>query len=369
MRVLVVTVVHRPDDARIRQREIEALLAAGAEVTYAAPFTDWGVAPDTDRDGLRCLDLPRAAGRRRTAAARAARHLLAAEAPAHDVVLVHDPELVPALASLRGAASMPVRVWDVHEDTAAALSMKSWLPAPLRRPVAGAVHTLEGFAEKRIRLLLAEEGYRERFTGEHPVVPNSTPVPAEVPPPDRPVAVYVGHVTAARGCAELVALAARLREGGSAVRVEVVGHADAESTTTLRTAHDSGDLTWHGFVPNQRALEIVQGAMAGLSLLHDEPNYRHSRPTKVLEYMARGIPVVTTPTPPARALVEEHACGIVVPFRDVAATVDAVRLLETDGSLRARFAKAGHAAALADHDWNTHGREFVEVLRTWAGTP
>jgi glycosyltransferase involved in cell wall biosynthesis len=364
VKVLVVTVVHRPDDARIRQRQIEALLAAGVEVTYAAPFTDWGVAPDVERDGLRCLDLPRAVGRRRLAAARAARALLRAEAPRHDVVLVHDPELVPALATLRGAASMPVRVWDVHEDTAAALSMKSWLPSPLRRPVAGGVHTLEGFAEKRIRLLLAEDGYRDRFHGEHPVVPNSTPVPADVPPPDRPVAVYVGHVTAARGGAELVALAARLRAGGSGVRVEVVGHADAETAAALTAA--AGDLTWHGFVPNQRALEIVQGSMVGLSLLHDEPNYRHSRPTKVLEYMARGVPVVTTPTPPARALVEEHACGIVVPFGDIGATYDAVRRLEGDAGLRAQLAKAGHAAALAEHDWARHGREFVDVLQAWA---
>ncbi|SNR87651.1 hypothetical protein SAMN06265360_12647, partial [Haloechinothrix alba] len=34
MRVLVVTVVHNPRDARIRYRQIRALLEAGHEVTY-----------------------------------------------------------------------------------------------------------------------------------------------------------------------------------------------------------------------------------------------------------------------------------------------------------------------------------------------
>ena len=42
MRVLVVTVVHDPEDARIRHREREALIAAGVQVTYAAPVTGYG---------------------------------------------------------------------------------------------------------------------------------------------------------------------------------------------------------------------------------------------------------------------------------------------------------------------------------------
>ena len=37
-RALVMTVVHHPEDARVRHREIGSLLEAGFEVTYAAPF-------------------------------------------------------------------------------------------------------------------------------------------------------------------------------------------------------------------------------------------------------------------------------------------------------------------------------------------
>ncbi|HJV14035.1 MAG TPA: hypothetical protein VJ625_09095 [Propionibacteriaceae bacterium] len=37
---LVVTVVHNPEDARIRQGQINALIEAGWHVTYVAPFAD-----------------------------------------------------------------------------------------------------------------------------------------------------------------------------------------------------------------------------------------------------------------------------------------------------------------------------------------
>ena len=35
---LVVTVVHNPEDSRIRRRQLAALIAAGWDVTYVAPF-------------------------------------------------------------------------------------------------------------------------------------------------------------------------------------------------------------------------------------------------------------------------------------------------------------------------------------------
>ena len=42
MRVLICTVVHHPADARIYHRQIRALLEAGHQVTYIAPFGEPG---------------------------------------------------------------------------------------------------------------------------------------------------------------------------------------------------------------------------------------------------------------------------------------------------------------------------------------
>ncbi len=114
LRALVVTIVHRPQDARILHREVAALRGAGWDVTYAGPWAATGQTPPV---GLRTLELPRAVGRRRLGAVLAARRLLRAEAPQHDVVLLHDPELLLAIA---GTGLRHV-VWDVHEDPAAAL--------------------------------------------------------------------------------------------------------------------------------------------------------------------------------------------------------------------------------------------------------
>jgi glycosyltransferase involved in cell wall biosynthesis len=162
----------------------------------------------------------------------------------------------------------------------------------------------------------------------------------------------------------MIALAQVLHAEG--IAVELIGAADAEVRPMLRDAQRAGALRWYGFVPNDRALRIAEGAMAGLSLLHDEPNYRHSMPTKVVEYMAHGVPVVTTPLPPAVDIVESTGCGVVVPFQDPAAAVQVLRRLRDDESLRTDIGKRGYNAAREKYHWPVHAQRFVDQLEAWA---
>jgi glycosyltransferase involved in cell wall biosynthesis len=319
--------------------------------------------------GLEGVELPRAAGRDRRAALREARTLLAERGPEADLVLLHDPELLLALPGAmrhwRRAGRTPVTVWDVHEDTAAALAMKRWLPQGLRPALKLGVRAAERLAERHLRLLLAEDAYQARFHRTHPVVPNFATAPLLPPePPGDDRVVYLGHLSRARGVLELIETARLLRP---AVRVEVIGEASPDVRGALAQADRDGWLRWHGFLPNDRALARLSGALAGLSLLRDQPNYHHSRPTKVVEYMAHGVPVVTTPTPLAADLVERHNCGLVVPYQDPQAAAEAVQRLRADPELRTRAAARGRDAALSGLNWQDRAAQFTALLESWAG--
>ncbi|MCD5315471.1 glycosyltransferase family 4 protein [Kineosporia babensis] len=354
------TVVHDPDDARIRYRQLSALLAAGIQVTYAAPFEATHRRPP---EGVTAVELPRAAGRQRITAVSAARRLLHRIGPEHDLALLHDPELLLAVPGLNRRRP-PLVVWDVHEDTAAALRMKPWLPRSVRPLTGAAVRAAERWAERRCSLLLAEEGYRDRFRLDHPVVPNSVPVPDQKPPPpgtDR--VVYLGRITKARGALEMIELGRRL---GPEVKVELIGPADGDLAGLLAHAHAEEWIVHHGFVPNRQALGLLPGSLAGLALLHDEPNYAVSRPTKVMEYMACGVPVVTTPNAVAAEMVGHYGSGKVVPFRDVDAAEAVIRELRSNAGVRERLGSAGWSAARVDLDWSTDGQTFAELIRDWS---
>jgi glycosyltransferase involved in cell wall biosynthesis len=367
MRVVVCTIVHHPADARIYHRQVRALLDAGHQVTYIAPVDSENFSSERSRPQLQVTPVPRAVGRHRLGALLAARRALARHAAGADLILIHDPELLLALARRR---RRPPTVWDVHEDTAAALSTKPWLPRALRPPAALAVHAAERAAERRVHLILAEQGYAARFRRPHPVVPNTTYVPETAPPPAPPGqdqrVVYLGHLSPDRGVGEMIELGRLLRPRG--IRVELIGPADARARALIDPAQAGGLVRWAGFVPNDRALPMVDGALAGLSLLRDEPNFRHSLPTKVVEYMARGVPVVTTPLSAAAELATRYECGFVVPFGDPRAAADAVVELAGDASLRAKMGRRGHEAALRSLGWPADARAFVAQLEDWART-
>jgi glycosyltransferase involved in cell wall biosynthesis len=85
-----------------------------------------------------------------------------------------------------------------------------------------------------------------------------------------------------------------------------------------------------------------------------------------MEYMACGVPVVTTPNAAAADLVGRYHSGTVVPFGNIDAAETAIRTLRADPERRERLGSAGWTAALADLDWRTDGQRFAELIREWA---
>ena len=106
-----------------------------------------------------------------------------------------------------------------------------------------------------------------------PVVPLTDPV---APGDDR--VVYIGSITLERGAAEMAALGHALRDEG--ITVELIGPGrDAATRRLLEEADAAGDITWHGALAELGCgRPRCQGALAGLSLLHDLPNYRQVAP-------------------------------------------------------------------------------------------
>jgi glycosyltransferase involved in cell wall biosynthesis len=86
----------------------------------------------------------------------------------------------------------------------------------------------------------------------------------------------------------------------------------------------------------------------------------------VAEYMARGVPVVTTPLPLAVSLVERSESGFVVPFEDAPAAAEAILTLKADPALRDAMGGRGHQDAAELLRWPEDARAFVDQLEQWA---
>ncbi|MDJ0953135.1 MAG: glycosyltransferase [Acidimicrobiia bacterium] len=335
-RLLVVSTVHPADDPRIRRKLIGTL-----QEDWAVTFAAKGRGP-VDRTGLEWREL---SGGRVMRWLRAGRLLVTGR---YDVASLHDPELLPLglLASLRKRRI----VFDVHENIPAQLRTKDWLPRWLRRPVAALAARLLRWGERRLDITLAEAGYAELFRREHPVFPNYL---AGDPPAPRSVdaetgIVYLGDVTEARGIALAVEAAGR----AGAEHFTVLGRCtpDFRAQLVAIAADHQLHLRFHGFVTPDRALEIVAGAEMGLSPLLDLPNYRRSLPTKVLEYLAVGVPTIASDLPGTRSVVANKPGVLLVPAGDLEAWTKAIAEVGADSALR-NAAAAGAAAIRDSYAW------------------
>ena len=323
-RVLVLSTVHQAEDPRIRRRTV-AVLAREHAVRYMTPPPE-----PTAADDVEWRPLP---GSR---PARWGRALAASLRGDVDLVSLHDPETIPIGLAARVLRRRPV-VFDVHEDVPGQLRTKPWLPAPLRAPLAWLAAALLRVAERSFTITLAEPNYRHLFRRDHPVLPNY-PEPDGLPDPqpsDGSV-VYVGDITEARGAALAVEAVGALPAPRPPLRL--IGRVRPELARRLaaRAADLGVELDLPGFVPHPDAMAAAAGAAVGLSPLADTPNYRHSLPTKTLEYLAVGIPVLASDLPgTAEVLAGRPGVRLLAPS-DVVAWRDALADVLADRTARDR---------------------------------
>lgn len=335
-RLLVVSPLHPPDDPRIRHKLIGTL-----ESNWTITFAGRGRGP-VDQTGMKWLELR---GGRIMRDIRAGRLLLKRN---YEVASLHDPEMLPAaiLASFFGRTI----VFDVHENIPGQIRTKEWLPKSLRKPLAWMVNRILRIAERRLEITLAETGYRDLFVGEHPVFPNY--LVGDPPPPCDPDpavgVVYLGDVTQPRG----LALAVESVAAAGARAMTIMGRCKPDFRWRLLEIAEqrSMQLEFRGFVEPSEALEVAARGQLGLSPLLDTPNYRASLPTKILEYLAVGIPTLASDLPGTRSVVADKAGVILVEPGNVTAWEAAVRRAIHDEGLRAAAAN-GATAIKQEYVW------------------
>lgn len=340
--VSVITSGHDVADARLH-REVAALLARGLRVEVLG----LGDAADGP-PGAAVRTWPRQGSllRARLASRMAAR--------AHGrVLLTLDPDSALA-ANAAAMASGRVVVVDVHEDFARLLADRPWAASGFGlagQAARGLVAAFTALARRAALTVVADEHVPPLTARNRLVLPNR-PVAAMLPGPTepdaRPRALYVGDVRASRGLFAMLE-AVRLAPDWHLDIVGPVAPADqARLDATLADADLAARVSVHGRRPPTQAWEHARGAWCGLLLLTDTPAFREAVPSKLSEYLACGLPVVTTDLPRQAAIVGESGAGVVVPgSADDEVVGAAVAQVLRDWSARPDALTAPRAAATA----------------------
>lgn len=373
-RICIFSTVHLAHDVRLFQAEARTLARAGFDVTVIALRDD----TPSETDGITVVELPRPANRwsRLRLIPRVLRLALRQRA---DLYAFHDPELLPVAAALRLLRRRPV-IYDVHEDVPASIRNRGYLARPLRPLVATLYRLIERLALPLVAgLTLADEAYGRYYRGRRAAVVRNYPLLTYADLYEPPVArrerlqlVYTGSVTHLRGLREMLQLVHHLRPRFPSLHLRIVGPMgpEGESELAARLIADL-DLTdcveCTGNVSHADVHRHILDADVGLALLHPDPNYLRSLPTKMFEYMMMGRPVVVSEFPLWKRIVDEEGCGFAVPPLDLDTVAAAVTQLLEEEALRRRMGEAGRRAVLERYSWEREGERMVALYREVLG--
>jgi len=317
-RVLHLSVVHRPDDPRIHERECRTLVDAGHQVAYMAPGPDEGF----DAHGVLHLPLPARPRARRALHAPAILRAVRELRPA--VVHVHDPELLTLFPALRPL--VPRLVYDMHEYVPQQVAAKHYIPAPARPAASGAAaagqRTLAALADGVVTVTEAQLealGRRPALRATLPNYPRFSRFADPAPRPDladeRLKLVYVGSISKGRGAETMLDVMARagaravLYLGGTFA--DPAWGRDAEARVAGELA---ASVRLLGRVPPADVPGVLAAADAVWVPARQTSQYAlPTVATKLYEGLAVGLAALVSDLPGRSELVREERCGIAVP--------------------------------------------------------
>ena len=90
-------------------------------------------------------------------------------------------------------------------------------------------------------------------------------------------------------------------------------------------------------------------------------NHTHSQPNKLFEYMAQGIPLVTSNFDLWKAIIEKVDCGICIDPSDPNAITEAIQVLLSDKAKAKQMGENGRDAVLNTFNWESEKKKLIKV--------
>jgi len=301
---------HSADDGRILHRELVSLANRGWDVTLV------GVCPqDTVYKGVKIKAVSRVKNRALRMTWQALKVLIKSWRVDADIYHFHEPELIPAGMVLKLLKRAHV-INDVHEDHKLML-FKHYIPKRLRKPVSWIVNRVENFSAKRFDAVVTPtQPITERFSRIAPraITLYNFPTDDFIQSADRFKAgikecIYdVAHVGVLREdrLEFLLDVAAEVQKKlGNQKWVFVDMPARLEPTAKrLVEQHRLESVTLVPRMPYLELPKIICRSRIGVNF-HPlgEAHTEVAIPVKIFEYLACGLPVVSTPLPLVRKLL------------------------------------------------------------------
>lgn len=200
------------------------------------------------------------------------------------------------------------------------------------------------------------------------VVPNGVVlenlVEARRKEPHPPTLLYIGMLSEAWGVDLMLEALPLVRQAIPDVRFVIVGDGDFREAleAQARALGLDNAVSFCGRQPHDQLVTYIRQADVGVALYKPREFIHYASPMKIREYMAAGLPVITTRIGQGEEVIRESSAGELVERTPDAIAAAAIKLLR-DADLRQRYAEnAVHYTQNAD--WNSVLEPVLDFINT-----
>ncbi|MFC2029465.1 glycosyltransferase family 4 protein [Chloroflexota bacterium] len=371
--VCVLSSVHDALDNRVFYREAQSLQRAGHEVTLIAVHDC-----DETKDGVRIIGLPRV---RRLQRPRLWRTLLRhAQESRADIYHFHDPELLLVTPWVRWRTGSPT-IYDIHEAYSEFIQVKDYMPGWLRYPVAWVFRWLEPLlARLQSALVFTDDQIAAAFTRlDCPKAtlynfPGRSLVDQGVAATENlerrnATILYLGGLERNRGSELMLEAFANVHRQVPAARLLIVGHFmpsqledEVREDAARRGLENAVEIT--GRVPFEEIGQYLRRAAVGWVPWQPVPKNKKNTPTKLFEYMAYALPIVSSDLPSTQPFVRAGENGFLVIADDPDAHTRAIVRLLGQPDEAARMGRAGQELVQTTWNWDKMEERLLGLYQT-----
>ncbi|KGL46078.1 glycosyltransferase [Listeria sp. SHR_NRA_18] len=366
-KIIVLSSVHPWNDSRIYHKEVLTLLRAGYQVDYYAVEGTNATMPKDPR--LTVTLLPRRSLAKRFLTWWYFLREIKRKRPA--AVHLHDPELLFLVPRIKKVTRAKI-VFDMHEDFPSALKSKriKGISVP-----DWCIKRIARYEKKRLAqvdtILFAEKYYKANYLDI--VVPkedvlNYPFLKEEVDATDKfevMTLVYAGAIHEIRGFKEMLEVASMLKQRGHDFQLLIIGQVPERLQEWAASYLEANGLEKVVYLKGRLDLERLnhyyEKSDIGLALLHPEPNYLKSLPTKLFEYMSFGLPYVASDFPLWRKLMEDSGSGTPVNVKDIAEIVGAIEELLSQSETYMNYVENGRYEHVSRFNWQHEEKKLLNA--------
>ncbi len=179
-------------------------------------------------------------------------------------------------------------------------------------------------------------------------------------PENAKILIYQGVLSAGRGIAKVIKA---LSDLPNTVFV-IIGDGPERRNFEILTEKLNLEkrVIFTGAVPNEELLSYTAGADIGVALIENiSVSYYYALPNKLFEYVAAGLPVVVSPLPQMKKIVERYKIGVTANPESEREIREAISKLTNDEKFYSEI-KANTTEAAKELNWDT---EFLKAEKSF----